>query len=71
MNRIFWVLCSGAPCRDLPERYGNWKTIYNCVNRWSKSGVINSIFKKLLQIMDNEKLIVWDAIAPNGSNIRA
>ncbi|WP_155522487.1 transposase, partial [Serratia microhaemolytica] len=34
MNGIFWVLCSGAPWRDLPERYGNWKTIYNRFNRW-------------------------------------
>ncbi|WON76999.1 IS5 family transposase [Serratia sp. UGAL515B_01] len=71
MNGIFWVLCSGAPWRDLPERYGNWKTIYNRFNRWSKSGVINSIFNKLLQILDENKLIDWDAIALDGSNIRA
>jgi transposase len=71
MNGIFWVLCSGAPWRDLPERYGNWKTIYNRFNRWSKSGVINSIFNKLLQILDENELIDWDAIALDGSNIRA
>lgn len=71
MNGIFWVLCSGAPWRDLPERYGNWKTIYNRFNRWSKSGVINSIFNKLLQILDESELIDWDAIALDGSNIRA
>jgi transposase len=33
MNGIFWILCSGAPWRDLPKRYGNWKTIYNRFNR--------------------------------------
>ena len=22
INGMFWVLCSGAPWRDLPERYG-------------------------------------------------
>ncbi len=25
MNGMFWVLCSGAPWRDLPERYGPGK----------------------------------------------
>lgn len=71
MNGIFWVLCSGAPWRDLPERYGHWKTIYNRFNRWSKSGVINIIFNRLLHILDDKKLIDWDAIALDGSNIRA
>lgn len=44
MNGMFWVLCSGAPLRDLPERYGPWKTVYNRFNRWSKSGVKSGIF---------------------------
>lgn len=70
INGIFWVLCSGAPWRDLPERYGSWKTVYNRFNRWSKSGLINIIFNRLLQILDDRKLIDWDAIALDGSNIR-
>lgn len=36
INGMFWVLCSGAPWRDLPERYGPWKTVYNRFNRWAK-----------------------------------
>jgi transposase len=24
-NAIFWILCGGAPWRDLPERYGPWE----------------------------------------------
>ena len=26
LNGIFWILCSGAKWRDLPERFGPWKT---------------------------------------------
>ncbi|GMB63565.1 hypothetical protein PPNK14_14540 [Pectobacterium parmentieri] len=37
INGMFWVLCSGAPWRDLPERYGSWKTVYNRFNRWFQS----------------------------------
>nr|WP_226103770.1 IS5 family transposase [Dickeya dianthicola]MCA7002480.1 IS5 family transposase [Dickeya dianthicola] len=71
MNGLFWVLCSGAPWRDLPERYGHWKTIYNRFNRWSKAGIINNIFNRLLQILDKKELIDWDVIALDGSNVRA
>ncbi|VTM87443.1 Transposase and inactivated derivatives [Raoultella ornithinolytica] len=52
INGMFRVLCSGASWRDLPERYGPWKTVYNRFNRWSKSGMINIIFKKLLSAPD-------------------
>src|SRR3546814_2267520 len=36
---IFWVLRSGAPWRDLPERYGPRTTCYNRFARWRKAGV--------------------------------
>lgn len=71
INGMFWVLCSGAPWRDLPERYGPWKTVYNRFNRWSKSGVINIIFNKLLSFLDAHGLMDWSATALDGSNIRA
>jgi transposase len=34
LNGIFWVLRTGSPWRDLPERYGPPTTIYNRFNRW-------------------------------------
>ncbi|ELR7428139.1 IS5 family transposase, partial [Escherichia coli] len=71
INGMFWVLCSGAPWRDLPERYGSWKTVYNRFNRWSKSGVINIIFNRLLSLLDANGFIDWSATALDGSNIRA
>jgi transposase len=39
LNGIFWVLRSGAPWRDLPERYGPRTTCYNRFIRWRKGGV--------------------------------
>lgn len=71
INVMFWVLCSGAPWRDLPERYVSWKTVYNRFNRWLKSGVINIIFNRLLSSLDAHGLIDWSATALDGSNIRA
>src|SRR3546814_6635567 len=37
LNGIFWVLRSGAPWRDLPERYGPRTTCYNRFARWRKA----------------------------------
>ena len=33
LNGIFFILRSGAPWRDLPERYGPYTTVYNRFNR--------------------------------------
>ncbi|MGO8865951.1 MAG: IS5 family transposase [Alphaproteobacteria bacterium] len=47
MNAIFYVLRTGMPWRDLPERYGPYTTAYNRFNRWSRRGIWRRIFDKL------------------------
>ena len=39
VNAVFWIAHSGAPWRDLPERFGPWGTVYKRFNRWCKRGV--------------------------------
>ena len=43
LNGIFWVLRSGAPWRDLPERFGPHTTCYNRFVRWRRAGVWDHI----------------------------
>ena len=43
-NRLFveaviWKFRSGAPWRDLPERFGDWKNTHKRFSRWAASGV--------------------------------
>jgi len=47
INGIFYVLRTGSPWRDLPERYGPYTTVYNRYNRWAKAGVWLRIFETL------------------------
>ena len=47
LNGIVWVLRTGAPWRDMPERYGKWTTIYSRFQRWRKSGVWDKMFAEL------------------------
>jgi transposase len=60
LNGIFFVLRTGTPWRDLPERYGPYTTVYNRFNRWAKRGVWLRIFEALaakspqsLQLIDS------------------
>lgn len=47
LNGIFYILRTGSPWRDLPERYGPYTTAYNRFNRWAKAGVWLKIFETL------------------------
>lgn len=47
LNGIFYILRTGSPWRDLPERYGPYTTVYNRFNRWAKAGVWVNIFNAL------------------------
>jgi transposase len=38
INGILWKLRTGAPWRDLPERYGPWQTCYDRFVRWRRDG---------------------------------
>ena len=47
MSAIFYVLRTGIPWRDLPERYGPYTTAYNRFNRWSGRGIWKRMFDRL------------------------
>ena len=42
---------AGVPCCDLPERFGDWKIVYQRFNRWARSGVFERIFKMMTSRM--------------------
>ena len=46
-NAILYVAEQGCKWRGLPRRFGNWHTIYTRMNRWSKKGVLDTVFEKL------------------------
>jgi len=56
VNAVIWIARSGAPWRDLPERFGKWNSVYQRFNRWSKAGVWEEVFRAL-QSPDLEALL--------------
>jgi len=71
LNAVFWVLRTGAPWRDLPERYGPWQTIYDRFQRWRRGGLFDQILQRLQVRLDAEAQIDWDLWCVDGSSIRA
>ena len=47
LNGIVWIARSGAPWRDLPERYGAWQTVYSRFRKWIEDGTLDNIFRVL------------------------
>jgi len=52
LKRIFWVLRSGAPWRDLPENYGPYTTCYNRFVRWRQAGIWDQIMEAIAAAHD-------------------
>lgn len=71
VNAILWILCTGAPWRDLPERYGPWKTAYTSFYRWTERGVWKATIDDLLQGLDKTEKIDNDLWFVDGTIIRA
>lgn len=44
-DAVYWVARSGAPWRDLPERFGKWNTVFSRFNRLAKAGLWQRIFE--------------------------
>jgi transposase len=51
INGILWRLRTGAPWRDVPEKYVKWNSIYRRFRRWSACGVLESVAIALAETM--------------------
>jgi transposase len=58
INAILWIVRSGAPWRDLPERYPKWKSVHTRFLRWSKAGIWNQVLNTLAVDADDEVAII-------------
>jgi transposase len=65
IDAVLFRAKTGMPWRDLPERFGPWKSVYNRFNNWAKKGHWDAIFKALQLEVDEVGSIV------DGSVVRA
>ncbi|MER5950276.1 IS5 family transposase [Streptomyces sp. NPDC001904] len=60
INGIRWRTRTGAPWRDVPERYGPWDRAYDLFRRWQRDGTWAGLVTQLQAEADAKGLITWD-----------
>ena len=71
VNGILWILRTGAPWRDLPERYGRWQSVATRFSRWRQAGVWEGLFNSLQAQADAEGQLDWEIHYVDGTIVRA
>jgi transposase len=71
VNGILWVLRTGAPWRDLPERYGRVGTVSSRFYRWRVAGVWDRALAAWQAAADAKGRIDWDLHFVDATIVRA
>ena len=74
INGILWILRTGAPWRDLPERYGPHQTCYDRLARWQRNGLWQQVLQALQGEADSGHLpgqeVDWEGCAADSTSIK-
>lgn len=71
VEAICWRVRTGAPWRDLPERYGPWQTAYSRFRRWQRAGVWARALAALQAEADAAGELDWAQHFLDGTTVRA
>ncbi|MGC4095653.1 MAG: IS5 family transposase [Nitrospira sp.] len=58
INAVIWILRCGAPWRDLPPEFGDWKNTHRRFCRWRDKGHWEKLLEKLMDDPDFEWLMI-------------
>lgn len=62
IEAVLYRAKTGIPWRDMPERFGPWKSVYNRFNNWSKAGIWELLFAALeVELHDDVEDSIVDA----------
>lgn len=62
INGMFYILRTGSPWRDLPERYGPYTSVYNRFNRWRKAGIWDKLMDAIVKAHDGKVQMIDSSI---------
>ena len=54
LNGILWILRTGAPWADLPDRYPSYQTCHRRFQHWVRAGLLRSLLEILAQALHDE-----------------
>ena len=68
---ILWILCSGAPWRDLPSHYPPYRSVYHRFRYYQRHGILEQVVELLLQKASKNRKVQLTLVCVDGSYIRA
>ncbi len=71
INGVLYRNRTGVPWRDLPARFGKWKTVYERHRRWSADGTWDKIYAAVLADADTQGRIDWSMVSVDSTTCRA
>ena len=71
INGILWIARTGAPWRDLPERYGSFKTCHDRLAKRQKDGTWHKVLQALQGQVDAAGEVLWDGCAIDSTSVKA
>ncbi|MEU9709561.1 IS5 family transposase [Streptomyces sp. NPDC059164] len=71
VNGILFRVRTGVPWRDLPERYGSWKTVYERHRRWSADGTWDRLLQAVQADADLAGRVDWGMVGVDSASCRA
>jgi len=68
---ILWILWTGAPWSELPERYGKPSTVHRRLTQWAQDDTLLDLWRAFLSQLDEEGMISWNECFVDGTFILA
>jgi transposase len=68
---ILWILWTGAPWSELPERYGSKSTVHRRLCRWAESGTLLNLWRAFLNHLNDRQKIRWNECFIDGMFVTA
>ena len=64
---ILWILWTGAQWSELPERYGKKSTVHLRLQRWTKDGTLENLWRAFLAQLNERDMVRWDECFLDGT----
>ena len=62
VEAIVWINRTGAPWRDLPEKFGKSNSVFRRFTRWNENGVWERMYLHFIEDPDMENLLIDSTI---------
>jgi transposase len=68
---ILWILWTGAQWSELPRRYGPKSTVHDRLQRWTREGTLEKLWRAFLAQLQEREQIRWDECFVDGTFVPA